>query len=83
MVDRIKDLSHAGVRRHVFQMEDHLLVFLVLLSSLIECQHGRILQRQHGQSTHQRVRQADIGFPGSGIVDVLEGLMNVPKQSVG
>jgi hypothetical protein len=83
VVDRIEDFSHASVTRHVFHAEDHLQVFLVLLSPLVERQHGRLLESEHGEPAHQRVRQADIGFPGPGIRDVLEGLMDVPQQGIG
>jgi len=83
VVHRIEDFSHAGVTRHVFHVEDHLQVLFILLSPLVECQHGRLLESEHRQSAHQRVWQADIRFPGSGIRDVLEGLMDVPQQGIG
>jgi hypothetical protein len=83
VVHRIEDFSHASVTRHVFHAEDHLQVLPVLLSPLVERQHGRLLESEHGEPTHQRVRQADIGFPGPGIRDVLERLMDVPQQGIG
>jgi hypothetical protein len=81
-VDRIENFSQASITGYVFHVEDRSQVLLVLLSSLVEGQQGRILESEHGQSTHQRIRQIDIRFSGSGIEDVLEGFMDVPEQGV-
>ena len=51
-IDRIEDFSHARVTRHVLHVEDHLQALFVLLSPLVERQHGGILQCEHGQSAH-------------------------------
>ena len=72
-VDGVQDFSHASVARHVFHAEDHPQVLFIRLSTLVESQHGRVLQSEHGQSAHQRVGQADRGVAGAGIGDVLEG----------
>jgi len=56
-VDRIQDLSHTSITRHVVHAEDHLQVLFVRLSSLVEGQHRRILHSEHGQSAHQRIGQ--------------------------
>jgi hypothetical protein len=82
-IDRIEDFAQASITGDVFHVEDHPQVLFVLLSSLIEGQQGRILESEHGQSTHQRIRQADIRFSGSGIGDVLEGFPEVPEQGIG
>jgi hypothetical protein len=82
-VDRIEDFSQASITGYVFHVEDHSQVLLVLLSSLVEGQQGRILESEHGQSTHQRIRQIDIRFSGSGIGNVVERLTHVPEQAIG
>jgi len=82
-VDRIEDLAQASIRGYVFHVEDHPQVLFVLLPSLVEGQQGRILESEHGQPTHQRIRQADLRFSGSGIEDVLEGFMDAPEQGIG
>jgi hypothetical protein len=82
-VDRIEDFSQASITGYVFDVEDHSQVLLVLLPSSVEGQQGRILESEHGQPTHQRIRQADLRFSGSGIEDVLEGFMDAPEQGIG
>jgi len=71
--DRIEDFSQARITGYVFHAEDHPQVLFVLLSSLVEGQQGRILESEHGKTTHQRIRQTDIRCSGSGIEDVLKG----------
>jgi hypothetical protein len=66
----------------VFHVEDHPQVLFVLLSSLVEGQQRRLLEREHGQSTHQRIRQTDVRFSGSGIANVVEGFTDAPEQSI-
>jgi hypothetical protein len=80
--DRIKDLSQARVTGYMFHMEDHPQVLFILLSSLVKGQQRRILEREHGQSTHQPIRQTDIWFSGSGIRDGVEGFADVPEQGI-
>jgi hypothetical protein len=82
-VDRIEDFSQARITGYVFHVEDHSQILLVLLSSLVEGQQRRILESEHGQSTHERIRQSDIRFSGSGIANVVEGLVDVPEQGIG
>ena len=64
-----EDFSHPCVARDVFDVEDHLQILFVLLPPLIERQHGRILECEHGQSAHQGVGQRMLGVPvrGSGM----------------
>jgi len=81
-IDRIEDFSQASITGYVFHAEDHPQVLFVLLSSLIEGQQGRILESEHSQSTHQRIRQTDIRSSGSGIEYVLKGFTDVLEQGV-
>jgi len=81
-VDRIKDFSLASITGYVFHVEDHAQVLFVLLSSLVEGQQRRLLESEHGQSTHQRIGQTDIWFSGSGVGDVVEGFTDAPEQSI-
>jgi hypothetical protein len=81
-VDRIENFSQASITGYVFHVEDHPQVLFVLLSSLVEGQQGRILESEHSQSTHQRIRQTDLRSSGSGIEDVLKGFTDVLKQGV-
>jgi len=82
-VDRIKDFAQASITGYMFHAEDHPQVLFVLLSSLVEGQQGRILECEHGQSAHQRIRQTDVRSSGSGIADVVEGFTDLPEQGIG
>jgi hypothetical protein len=81
-VDRIEDLAQASITGYVLHVEDHPQVLFVLLSSLVEGQQGRILESEHGQSTHRRIGQTDVRFSRSGIGDVVEGFTDVPEQGI-
>ena len=81
-VDGVKGLSHLRVTGDVSNVEDHLEVLGVLLPPLVKGQQRRILQREHGETAHQRVRQS--GRVLSPVVgDVLKYLVDLPIQSIG
>src|SRR5208283_1681625 len=66
----VEDLPHVRVRRNARDAEQvpHVLV----IAALFECQQGRVFQRKHAESRHERVRQGNRALPPAMVRDLIK-----------